>query len=179
MRNEIFNARNYFDLPGQTPKYRRNDFGGTIGGPFYIPGIYERSKSKTYFFFSEEVRREESPPQFPFNHALPSNAERAGIFNDVCPTSGAVAVGGGFLFKRRAYPDCPVYNFTGTAGNVVGYPNNTVPVTSFAKSILNTGLIPQANATTGCDSTIGSCYNTTVSPYPPTGMKSCFGSTRT
>ena len=166
VRNEIFNSRNYFDPVGQTPKYRRNDFGGTIGGPFFIPGVYDRKKSKTYFFFSEEVRREESPPLFPFNQAVPSNAERAGIFNDVCPTSGAVAAGGGFLFKQSAYPDCPIYNFTGIAGSVVGYPNNTVPVTSFAKAILNTGLIPQPNSTTGCDSTIGSCY--VVVPSLPT-----------
>ncbi len=166
LRNEIFNARNYFDLPGQTPEYRRNDFGGTIGGPFYIPGIYDRNKSKTHFFFSEEVRREISPPPFPFNQAVPSNAERAGIFNDVCPTSGPIAAGGGFTFKQSAYPDCPIYNFTGTAGNVVGYPGNVVPVTSFAKAILNTGLIPQANTTTGCNSTIGSCY--VVVPSLPT-----------
>ncbi len=159
LRNELFNGRNYFDPPGRTPEYRRNDFGGTIGGPFYIPGIYDRNKSKTHFFLSEEVRREISPPQFPFNQAVPSNAERAGIFNDVCPTSGPLAGGGGgFLFKQSAYPDCPVYNHTGTPGVVAGYLNNTVPITSFAQSILNTGLIPAPNSTTGCNSPIGSCY---------------------
>jgi len=121
LRNELFNARNYFDPVGKTPEYRRNDFGGTIGGPFYIPGIYDRNKSKTHFFFSEEVRREISPPLFPFNQAVPSNAERAGIFNDVCPTSGTLAGGGGgFLFKQSAYPDCPIYNHTGTPGVVAG-----------------------------------------------------------
>jgi hypothetical protein len=158
VRNEIFNARNYFDPVGRTPEYRRNDFGGTVGGPLFIPGIYDRKASKTHFFLSEEVHREISPPQFPFNQAVPSNAERAGIFNDVCPTSGAVAGGGGFIFHQSAYPDCPIYNYTGTAGTVVGYPNNTVPVTSFAKAILTTGLIPQPNSTSGCNSPIGSCY---------------------
>jgi len=162
VRNEIFNARNYFDLPGNAPKYRRNDFGGTVGGPFYIPHLYERKNSKTYFFLSEEFRYEETP--FTFNQAVPSNAERVGIFNDVCPTSGQVAAGGGFVFKQNAYPDCPIYNFTGTPGAVVGYAGNVVPVTSFANAILGTGLIPQANSTTGCNSTIGSCYVTSVSP---------------
>lgn len=161
LRNEVFNARNYFDPPGKTPLYRRNDFGGTVGGPFYIPGIYDRAKSKTYFFVSEEFRLEQSP--YTFNQAVPSNAERAGIFNDVCPTSGPIAPGGGFIFKQSAYPDCPVYNSTGS-GSVVGYAGNVVPVTSFATAILNTGLIPQANSTTGCNSTIGSCYVNTVSP---------------
>ena len=162
LRNEVFNARNYFDPPGDNPKYRRNDFGGTVGGPFYIPGIYERKNSKTYFFLSEEFRYDETPVVY--NQAVPSNAERAGIFNDVCPTSGSVAAGGGFTFKQAAFPDCPIYNYTGVSGQVVGYQGNIVPVTSFAQSILGTGLIPQANSSTGCNSTIGSCYNTTVSP---------------
>src|SRR5580700_7114634 len=30
IRNELFNARNYFDIGTQAPLYRRNDFGGTI-----------------------------------------------------------------------------------------------------------------------------------------------------
>jgi hypothetical protein len=166
VRNEIFNSRNYFDPVGSTPKYRRNDFGGTIGGPFFIPGIYDRKNSKSYFFFSEEVRREISPPDFPFAQGVPSNAERAGIFNDVCPTSGPVGTNGGFIFKQSAYPDCPIYNVTGNGQTVVGYPGNTIPITNFAKAILNTGLIPQPNSTTGCNSTIGSCY--VVTPSLPT-----------
>jgi len=162
-RNEALDARNYFDPVGKAPKDRLNDFGGTVGGPFYIPGIYEREKSKTYFFFSEEVHYEDEPWAVPFNQAVPSNAERAGIFNDVCPTSGATSNGGGFVFKQSAYPDCPIYNVTGN-GAVVGYPGNVVPVTSFATAILNTGLIPRANSTTGCNSTIGSCYIAIASP---------------
>jgi hypothetical protein len=167
VRNEVFNARNYFDAPGVTPVYRRNDFGGTLGGPFYIPKLYSRDKSKTYFFLSEEFLYAKSPPDFPqsFNHAVPSAAERNGIFNDVCPTSGPIGANGGFLFRRSTYPDCPVtFNPPTLAGQATGYPANIVPVTSVATSILNTGLIPQANATTGCNSTIGSCYVNTVSP---------------
>ena len=34
-----------------------NDFGYTLGGPFYIPGHYNTDKSKTFFFWSEEWRR--------------------------------------------------------------------------------------------------------------------------
>ena len=35
------------------PKSRRNDFGGTVGGPIWIPKIYN-GKDKTFFFFSYE-----------------------------------------------------------------------------------------------------------------------------
>jgi len=57
-RNDYLNANNYFNNLNavRRPKLRYNDFGGTIGGPVYIPGIY-RQRNKTFFFFSEEARR--------------------------------------------------------------------------------------------------------------------------
>ncbi|MBV8905394.1 MAG: carboxypeptidase regulatory-like domain-containing protein, partial [Acidobacteriia bacterium] len=36
---------------------RWNDFGYTIGGPFYLGRHYNKDKNKTFFFFSEEFRR--------------------------------------------------------------------------------------------------------------------------
>jgi len=82
IRNEFFNARNYFDQTTKAPLYRRNDFGATLGGPVSIPGIYN-GKDKTYFFFSEEYRLERTPTDY--NQAVPSVAERSGNFSDVCP----------------------------------------------------------------------------------------------
>jgi hypothetical protein len=59
-RNDILNARSFASLYPTVlphkPYLRYHDFGGTIGGPVWIPKIYER-KDKTFFFFSEEVRR--------------------------------------------------------------------------------------------------------------------------
>jgi hypothetical protein len=59
-RNDMLNARNfaslYPKLLAHKPYLRYHDFGGTIGGPVWIPKIYEQ-KDKTFFFFSEEVRR--------------------------------------------------------------------------------------------------------------------------
>jgi hypothetical protein len=50
LRNEIFDARNYFDAPPlPNPPVRQNDFGGTLGGPMF--------KDKTFFFFSYEGLR--------------------------------------------------------------------------------------------------------------------------
>jgi hypothetical protein len=43
LRNDVFDARNFFD-PAQKPPYRQNQFGGTIGGPI--------QKDKTFFFLS-------------------------------------------------------------------------------------------------------------------------------
>ena len=59
-RNDMLNARTFASLYPTVlphkPYLRYHDFGGTIGGPIWIPKIYEQ-KTKTFFFFSEEVRR--------------------------------------------------------------------------------------------------------------------------
>src|SRR5437899_414240 len=89
-RNEVFNARNFFD-PAQKPPYKKHDWGYTIGGPVLLP--YNKNRDKTFFFFSEEWRREIVPQQT-FLVPVPSMAERGlapnstpgfGDFTDLCP----------------------------------------------------------------------------------------------
>lgn len=158
-RNEALNAKGYFDVTKGAPLYRRNDFGGTVGGPIVIPKIYN-GKGKTHFFFSEEARLEKSPT--PYRQGVPSAAERNGDFNDVCPSSASNP-----KVNLVAYPDCPApgggqyfpYNQLNYApGNQynTGLNRNAV-------ALLNTGIIPFPNATSGCTSSIGSCYNVDVS----------------
>jgi outer membrane receptor protein involved in Fe transport len=54
LRNDIFDARNYFDAPPlPKPPLRQNDFGGTFGGPIL--------KDKTFVFFSYEGLRLRQP----------------------------------------------------------------------------------------------------------------------
>lgn len=112
-RNEAMNARNYFDQTTKAPLYRRNDFGGTFGGPIWIPGHYNEKKDKTFFFFSEEARIEKSPSELQsnFNGAVPTLAERQGDFSDVCPSPNVPAdasyINNGGLFPVSLFPDCP------------------------------------------------------------------------
>jgi hypothetical protein len=54
-RNDVFDARNFF-APERAP-LRYNNFGYTLGGPFFIPGKYNTSKDKDFFFWSQEWRR--------------------------------------------------------------------------------------------------------------------------
>jgi Carboxypeptidase regulatory-like domain/TonB-dependent Receptor Plug Domain len=159
IRNEFFNARNYFDQTTEAPLYRRNDFGGAIGGPLYIPGVYNTSKDKTYFFFSEEFRFERTPTDF--NQAVPSLAERGGNFSDVCPL---VLPGLQTDFVRTAHPDCPAFGIDQNTGKPETFPGNQVPIDPNAQAILNTNIIPAPNSTAGCNSTIGSCFDASVSP---------------
>ena len=164
LRNEAFNSRNFFDPPGKIPLYRRNDFGGTIGGLLYVPGFYNDGKEKTFFFFSEEARLERSP--FDFNQGVPSDQERGfdpisktygsiADFSDVCPP----ATGGSF--SLRAYPDCP--SFGSTPSPRVNFTNNQFIIDPAAQALLQSGIIPRANSNSGCNSTVSSCYTGSAS----------------
>jgi len=164
LRNEDFNAKGYFDIGKSAPLYRRNDFGGTIGGPLSIPKLYN-AKGKTHFFFSEEARIETSPTAF--RQAVPSLAERNGDFSDVCPSVPTGSLTG---FSRAQYPDCPDSALGGGEGgaatfinNQINYPDNASSIDPNAQLILNSGIIPLPNATSGCNSSGSACYNADVS----------------
>src|SRR5271157_1867809 len=123
VRNDMFNANNYFNSlyrqgSGIVPEYKKNDFGYTFGGPVYIPGAYNANKQKTFFFWSQEWRRERVPVQF--NQKVPSIAERGGDFTDLCPNpqSGSSA-------------DCPIDPTTGT-----NFVDNQVTVDPAAAALL-------------------------------------------
>ena len=125
-RNEAYNARNYFNrAPDPKAGYKKNDYGYTIGGPVYIPGVYNTSKDKTFFFWSQEWRKDRVPGQT-FNLAVPSLANRNGDFSDLCP--GAAPGFSRFDAQGNitALADCP--GTPGAAPNTFNpYPGNNVP----------------------------------------------------
>jgi hypothetical protein len=78
LRNDDLNSKPYFStaiLP-----YKQNIFGYNLGGPVFIPKVYNKDKQKTFFFFSE---------QFVILHQAVANLtgvtvtdnQRQGIFN--------------------------------------------------------------------------------------------------
>jgi hypothetical protein len=173
IRNEMFNARNFFDETKSAPLYRRNDFGFTLGGPVYIPNVYNTNKQKTFFFFSQEFRFEKTPVDY--NQAVPSNAERAGNFSDVCPADQTLQI---TTQNKSLYPDCPVVGFFPNTGQYVrssyngttsGFATDQLPIDPTSQALLATGLLPAPNAVSGCNSTVSTpsnpaCYDATVSP---------------
>jgi hypothetical protein len=60
-RNDAFDAYSFFSKhygsPGPKTKLRQNIFGGNLGGPLFIPHVYNESKQKTFFFYNQEWRR--------------------------------------------------------------------------------------------------------------------------
>ena len=88
-RNEFFKAKSWAE--GATPlakkaPYKKHDYGYTIGGPVYIPKHYNSDKKKTFFFWSQEWRRENVSTTI--NQNVPSDAERGGDFTELCPAPG-------------------------------------------------------------------------------------------
>lgn len=58
-RNDAYDAQNYFSKQaGQpSPELRLNIFGGNLGGPLFIPHVYNNKRNKTFFFVNEEWRK--------------------------------------------------------------------------------------------------------------------------
>jgi Carboxypeptidase regulatory-like domain len=205
LRNNHLNARNFFDQTKHAPLYQKYEPGGTLGGPLFIPGVYNTKKDKTFFFLSEEYRHDREP--IPYNQGVPTLDERNcmlaatpsstcldptllygtsaqfpfgpstvfGDFSDVCPPVPRDLSQPLFARSRRDaaslgvrfFPDCPgsPTSSVGVDGPVqMAYPGNLVPIDPRSAAILASGLIPAPNATSGCNSSIGSCYVASVSP---------------
>jgi len=126
LRNEVFNAKSWEEGADPTqPKapYKKHDFGYTLGGPIFIPNHYNSNKKKTFFFWSQEWRREKNPFTTSPQPNVPSDAQRAGNFSDICPGN-----------------DCPKDPSTGNP-----FTGNVVPIDPVGQALLS--LIPSANTT--------------------------------
>jgi len=86
INNEALNAAPTFspiDANGNKTKskIRQHDFGGTFGGPVWIPKLYN-GRDKTFFFFSSEVYHQKEN-QFPGFGTIPRTAYRNGDFSSL------------------------------------------------------------------------------------------------
>lgn len=87
VRNAAFDARNFFDYSNgidtrRIPPFVRNEFGGTIGGPFVLPKVYD-GHGKTFFFFEYQGFRQVLGTTQVF--AVPTATERQGIDTTTYP----------------------------------------------------------------------------------------------
>jgi hypothetical protein len=70
------------------PKLDQRDIGYTIGGPVWIPKVFNKSKDKLFFFFSQEYQHRLTPPAGPTRVTVPTALERAGDFSQSVDNSG-------------------------------------------------------------------------------------------
>lgn len=173
LRNNALDARNYFDPVGKgAPPYEQYQFGGTFGGPVYIPGVYN-GKNRTFFFVDYEgLRIHQADTQ---TLLLPTPAEISGDFSSLLNTStvtGTDCNGNptykGEIFDTRRTQASNV-NTTGLCGVPVGgytgagIPTNMIPaaqIDPLAARIL--ALLPPANVSGN------SAYNYIANPVENT-----------
>lgn len=83
-RNTILNANDFFlNRAGKpTGVTRYNRYGGSLGGPVWLPRLYN-GHNKTFFFFAYEGLRDAFPE--PTQFTVPTLAEREGDFSALLP----------------------------------------------------------------------------------------------
>jgi len=122
-RHEGFNANNYFNnaqvVNGQSiprPLYRYNSFGYDIGGPVWIPGVFNQKKDKLFFFLSQEFYRQFAPTG-DRKIRVPTVAERSGDFSQTTDGNG-----------NKIYIRDPLKTGTCSATNQAAcFPGNIIP----------------------------------------------------
>src|SRR5579884_2177355 len=83
LRNTEFNARNFFSPTVSVLDW--NIFGWNLGGPVYIPHLYNTSRQKTFFYFNQQWVKQKVGSVI--MGASPTAGMREGLF----PTSGPYA----------------------------------------------------------------------------------------
>lgn len=135
--NEDLNAqRPYFTptVPQTNPRSRKNDFGGTFGGPVWIPKVYN-GKNKSFFFVSEEVFRNVTFPNGSSFLSLPTTAMRGGDFSDktIFPaqTIGTDPNTGMAILNGAIYDPNTRTTFANGQISTTPFPGNKIPLTRF------------------------------------------------
>jgi hypothetical protein len=112
LRNEVLDARNFFDA--RKPPFKRNQFGFNIGGPVKLPHFGEggpifeyEGESRTFFFFSYEGTRQRQGLTLTSN--VLTDAQRASVTNPtilqllpLIPRATSVDIVGGVPVARFA-----------------------------------------------------------------------------
>lgn len=150
-RNTDYNANDYFlKRAGKSrSKFQLNEPGGNIGGPLFIPGVYNNSRNRTFFFVNEEWRRliQGTLPSIQ-NAILTNNFPTAGQdLNYTIPTGGKVPI----VPVTTDPAKLALYQADGlTAGQP--FPNNVIPANLIDQNAVlevNAGTFPKPNYNNG------------------------------
>ncbi len=110
VRNSGMDANLFFNRLNDTPlpPFSRNQFGGSLSGPIWLPKIYN-GHDKTFFLFSYEGLRQGTGSSMYFS--VPTALERAGDFSQSYTTAGtkvhiydpATTVNSGGTYTRKEF----------------------------------------------------------------------------
>ena len=130
LRNSKLDANNFFSnrLGVGLPSFKRNQFGGTVAGPAYMPRLYD-GRNKTFFLFGYEGLRQSSANNL--TNTVPTALQRMGDFSQTRNAAGvpvviydpATTLASGSGFMRQAFPGniIPASRFDPVAANVMKY----------------------------------------------------------
>ncbi|MFB3828256.1 MAG: carboxypeptidase regulatory-like domain-containing protein [Bryobacteraceae bacterium] len=114
-RHESYSANNFFNNRNGVPRppYRYNIFSYTVSGPVYLPGRFNRDRSKLFFFFSQEIQRQRIDNGTK-TVRVPTALERAGDFSQTFDVNGKLIAVNDPLDGGRAFPgnQVPASRFT-------------------------------------------------------------------
>jgi hypothetical protein len=120
LRNAAFDSRPAFlDPSAKTPGFRQNQFGASVGGPVWIPKLYN-GRNKTFFFFAYQGLRYNQDSST--NLLVPTAEELAGDFSN-----------SPFLSKDNCGTNhneaCQIYNpfTTDSGGNRQAFAGKVIP----------------------------------------------------
>jgi hypothetical protein len=169
-RNDNFDARNFFEL--RKTEFKRNQIGGTLGGPLPLPGVADPSRA--WFFVSYQLQ---SVREFlPLTAVTPTADERRGIF--AVPIRDPLT--------GQPFPDrtIPANRIDPVAGKLLGYwspPNTPGPLNFTSPDSLQPIDNPQVIARFDLLRSTRSKWSARTvwdsSPYPNTHAFSAFSNT--
>ena len=151
-RNNDFDANNYFskhngaNIP--VPALHENIFGGNLGGPIFIPHVYNTDRQKTFFFYNMEGRRIIQGSQPNSQEVIP-NADRPVAGQPLHYVAPAYASGTTIHAPVVAAPN---YTAKETADGLTpgqAFPNNTIPANLIDPNAViyyASPLVPKVNA---------------------------------
>ena len=121
------------------PATSRDDYGYTIGGPIFIPGVFNEEKKRLFFFFSQEFEKRTNPP--PLRTArVPTALERQGDFSQSVDTSGNPV----FIRDYTLGLPCSAADQRGC------FPGNKIPANRiYAPGLSMLNIFPDSNFTSG------------------------------
>ncbi|MBV9085197.1 MAG: carboxypeptidase regulatory-like domain-containing protein, partial [Acidobacteriaceae bacterium] len=127
-RNDAIQARAFNALT--IPELRFNNFGWNLGGPIYIPRLFNTDRSKLFFFIGQDFKRLRQGATNTWT--VPTLAQRSGDFSSLPssqwpkdPVTGQAFQGGIVPSSRwsrdsvRLLNNYPAPNFSGAGGNFV------------------------------------------------------------
>lgn len=126
VKNPAFDSRNFFSL--DRDQLKRNQFGGTIGGPVIIPHVYN-GRNRTFFFFGYQGERELDVST---SHGfIPTPAELGGDFSSLLSATNP-----GNPFGKAEKIDNPWSHAVGTTAPGKAFPNNQIPASALDPAAL-------------------------------------------